>query len=51
MVYMNESFTMLTIRFFKIEAAAFAHGTMMLNAGSSGFMGPFVGINGNSTAS
>lgn len=51
MVYMNESFTMLTIRFFKIEAAAFAHGTMMLNAGSSGFMVPFVGINGNSTAS
>lgn len=47
MVYMNESFTMLTIRFFKIEAAAFAHGTMMLNAGSSGFRGPFVGINGN----
>lgn len=47
MVYVNESFTVLTICFFEIEAAALAHGTVMLNAGPPCLRVPFVGINGN----
>lgn len=46
MVNVNESFAVLTICFFKIETAALAHGTVMLNAGPPGFRVPFVGVNG-----
>lgn len=46
-MYVNEPFTVLTIRFFKIEAVALAHGTVMLNVGPSGSWVPFVGINSN----
>ena len=45
MVNVDKCFAVLTIRFLKIETAAFAHGTVMTNTGPTGLRVPLVGIN------
>lgn len=45
MVNVDESFAVLTIRFLKIETAAFAHDTVVANTGLTSSRVPLVCIN------